>query len=417
SILNLINNNYIVYSDFKDSHKQMKIEDIQDQLDAYTTIIEYFIISKQIYILIISNNDYYFIRNEIKTDISILINEYILSMKFIENVCYKFSYQLYQILIKPIEPYIKNKKNLIIIPDESLLCLPFESILVKEIDSINKSRLKYLIHDYIINYHYSTDLWLDGVQKKSVYLKKDKKKFIGFAPKFGHEHKLYCPNNLERSNNLKVKYNIFKYPVFLEIDSLYYSIKELNQISDILFEDGYSTMILLNDDASESNFIKYCSDFEMIHIASHAFINEENPLNSGILFGDISTSFNQNEKDILEFNNRTDGVLYLNEIFNLDLTTELVVISSCESGLGKLIKGEGIISFSRGFLYAGAKNIIISLWNVNDYTSYKFMKLFYRNYVRLRSYSRAIRITKLELMQDPTCAHPYYWSPFVLIGN
>jgi CHAT domain-containing protein len=111
------------------------------------------------------------------------------------------------------------------------------------------------------------------------------------------------------------------------------------------------------------------------------------------------------------------GTLYSNEIYNLDLKADLVVLSSCESGIGKLVKGEGMMALTRGFLYAGADNIITSLWKVYDKSTSILMKNFYKYVLEGESYSSALRKAKLEMISDPRTASPVNWSGFVLIGR
>jgi CHAT domain-containing protein len=144
-------------------------------------------------------------------------------------------------------------------------------------------------------------------------------------------------------------------------------------------------------------------NYKYIHIASHGFINEEKPNLSGILF-------TKEEKG-------EDGILYANEIYNLNLDADLVVLSACESGLGKIIKGEGLISLTRGLLFAGAKNVVVSLWRVADKSTSELMIEFYRNILNGESYSASLRQAKLKLIKNGKYSYPLEWSPFILIGR
>ena len=113
-----------------------------------------------------------------------------------------------------------------------------------------------------------------------------------------------------------------------------------------------------------------------------------------------------------------DGILYLGEVYNLNLNADLVVLSACETGLGKIARGEGLIGLTRGFLYAGAQNLLVSLWQVNDASTSQLMIDFYRNMLNGESKPTALREAKLALIEnDPKYAGPYYWAPFVLIGK
>ncbi|MGB0864837.1 MAG: CHAT domain-containing protein, partial [Saprospiraceae bacterium] len=113
-----------------------------------------------------------------------------------------------------------------------------------------------------------------------------------------------------------------------------------------------------------------------------------------------------------------DGLLYTSEVYNLQLKTNLLVLSSCESGLGQLAKGEGMISTNRGFLYAGALNIMYSIWKVNDRYTYELMTGFYENMLEQMSYPQALRQAKLNMInKNRIAAIPTNWAGFLLLGQ
>ena len=99
------------------------------------------------------------------------------------------------------------------------------------------------------------------------------------------------------------------------------------------------------------------------------------------------------------------------------MNADLVVLSSCESGIGKLVKGEGLMGLTRGFLYSGSNNLIVSLWKVSDKHTAELMIELYKNILAGKSYSQSLRAAKLKLIQNPITAFPKSWSSFVLIGE
>jgi CHAT domain-containing protein len=147
-------------------------------------------------------------------------------------------------------------------------------------------------------------------------------------------------------------------------------------------------------------------DYRYIHFASHGFVDEIHPSRSGILFSRDSKS-------------TEDGVLQMGEIMRLKMNADLVTLSACSTGLGKLVTGEGILGLTRAFFYAGARNVTVSLWNVNDSSTSALMKAFYENLNRGLSKSAALRQAKLTLLRGKEVAwrHPYYWAAFVLVGE
>ena len=114
-----------------------------------------------------------------------------------------------------------------------------------------------------------------------------------------------------------------------------------------------------------------------------------------------------------------DGFLQMREIFNLNLDADLVVLSGCETGRGKLLKGEGLVGLSRAFLAAGARSLVVSLWRVNDRSTSLLMEAFYLNLKEGLGKAEALHQAKLALMkvEEGRYAHPYYWAPFILIGD
>ncbi|MBL8194050.1 MAG: CHAT domain-containing protein, partial [Blastocatellia bacterium] len=116
--------------------------------------------------------------------------------------------------------------------------------------------------------------------------------------------------------------------------------------------------------------------------------------------------------------NPKNGFLQLQEIYNLKFSANLVVLSACQTALGKEVKGEGLVGLTRGFMYAGAKQIIASLWKVDDRATAELMKYFYQNLLKNnQSPSNALREAQLQMMKQPRWKSPYYWAAFVLQGD
>src|SRR6266508_4351233 len=149
------------------------------------------------------------------------------------------------------------------------------------------------------------------------------------------------------------------------------------------------------------------SEYRILHFATHGLLNSERPELSGLVFSLID----QEGKP-------QDGFLRLHEIYNLQLNADLIVLSACETGLGKEIKGEGLIGLTRGFMYSGAPRVVASLWNVDDLAAADLMKLFYQRMLKdgLPA-GAALRAAQLELSGQKRWASPYFWAGFVLQGE
>ena len=169
---------------------------------------------------------------------------------------------------------------------------------------------------------------------------------------------------------------------------------------------GFLADLRFYDAASESNLVSAdLEKYAYIHIATHGFVNEKDPGLSGLFFFPSSDS-------------TLDNILYLNEINNLKLSARLVVLSACETGLGKIAAGEGILGFSRAFFVAGARNLLLSLWKVNDVSTTELMTHFYKFHLENGiPLAASLRNAKLSLIANPRTSHPYFWAPFVLGGK
>jgi CHAT domain-containing protein/Tfp pilus assembly protein PilF len=149
------------------------------------------------------------------------------------------------------------------------------------------------------------------------------------------------------------------------------------------------------------------SQYRILHFATHGLLNSERPELSGLVFSLID----QEGKP-------QDGFLRLHEIYNLQLNADLIVLSACETGLGKEIKGEGLIGLTRGFMYSGAPRVVASLWNVDDLATAELMKLFYQRMLKDGMQAgAALRAAQLELSRQKRWASPYFWAGFVLHGE
>jgi CHAT domain-containing protein len=148
-------------------------------------------------------------------------------------------------------------------------------------------------------------------------------------------------------------------------------------------------------------------EFGIIHFATHGFLNDEHPELSGV----VLSLFDENGQP-------REGFLRLHDIYNLKLPVNLVVLSACNTGLGKDVKGEGLIGLTRGFMYAGASSVVASLWKVDDEATAELMSYFYKFMFKDGlSPAAALRKAQISLSQQKRWQSPYYWSGFVIQGQ
>ncbi len=149
------------------------------------------------------------------------------------------------------------------------------------------------------------------------------------------------------------------------------------------------------------------ADYRIVHFATHGLLNTAKPELSGLVFSLYDKA-----------GNPEDGFLGLNDIYNLNLASDMVVLSACQTALGKDVKGEGLVGISRGFLYAGSKRVVASLWKVDDSATAEFMKLFYRNHLQKgMPASTALQAARLEMKKIRRYESPYYWGAFTILGD
>lgn len=262
-------------------------------------------------------------------------------------------------------PTNSNYKTLIIIPDGILYFLPFEALITKKSSSTNFANMHYLLNDFRIAYNNSA----------SFYLSFDKLKMTD-------------------RNNKKTVLGIF--PVFEKTAyELTFSKAEMQSI-----KSNFDGQFFEDSNATFDNFRRNAANYSILHLSTHA--------TSGDTETPASIKFYEQE------------ILY-SELYNLNINPDLVVLSACETGIGKLYKSEGAMSIARGFQFAGAQNLLFSLWKVNDYTTSIFMDYFYKNIKKNQPYFEANANAKLDFLKDKSISNakksPYYWSAFVYYGG
>jgi len=159
-----------------------------------------------------------------------------------------------------------------------------------------------------------------------------------------------------------------------------------------LFDDPVAC---IGPEATRAALERYAPGSRVIHLAAHGVFRHDNPLFSALKLSDTWLNFH--------------------DIYNLDLRADLVTLSGCYSGLNRIAQGDELLGLARGFFYAGAASLLVSLWAVNDRATSEFMQAFYRRYQAGRPKPAALREAALEVKEQYD--HPYYWAPFVLVGR
>jgi CHAT domain-containing protein len=284
-------------------------------------------------------------------------------------------------IIYPFADKLKDKENIVFMIGNKLSKIPFEAMY------LNAESDKQLL-SYNTSYNYSLALYLkDEAATNS-------NNILAIAPDFSSNGKVSEVRSywIDDSDNKRGRARtLASLPMAQE------EVKEIKNICQNRPKLSYKT---LTTNTSKSSIIELMPDYDIIHFATHGFVDKRDYKNSGLFLN----------------NTGNNSLLHLNEIYNLKLNTNLVVLSACKTNIGNTVNGEGNMALPRAFKYAGVKNIIASLWNVNDNRSKKFMTMFYKNVVNNNmTYAQALKKTKTD------CKNAGYktidWAGFVLIGK
>jgi CHAT domain-containing protein len=189
------------------------------------------------------------------------------------------------------------------------------------------------------------------------------------------------------------------------IQPLAYSKFELKNVRDIA---GPGSFVATGFDASRQVLeTTDLSKYSILHFATHGLLDPKNPQRSGFFLSTIDAA-----------GRPQDGFVTMQDVYRLQAPVDLVVLSACRTGLGREVRGEGLIGLTRGFMYAGASSVVASLWKVDDEATAELMKYFYANMLQkgMRP-AEALRAAQNTLRQDPQWASPHYWAGFTLQGE
>jgi len=394
ALLTFFDSKYPQYYALKYQIQPVMVEDLQNLLDDQTVAVEYFAGDSAIYLFAVAKDRFDAMQLHKDPNLKKHLTALLGAIKTSSYDDYATNaFYFYQMLVAPVAHTAKNKK-LIVIPDGVLNYIPFEALLTNAKsangDAMDYRTLPYLLREHAVSYVYSASLLRQAVAPKSGQTNST---LLALAPVF--------PNGIPNKSGAAQMWNATATSnthnalkgYLPETREEVEGIAALFRRNRSFFERWFSltgTKILMESAASERNLkSQNLGHFRFIHFATHGLINEEVPDLSGVLFLDDSLS-------------GEDGVLHLSEIYNLALDAELVVVSACESGVGKLSRGEGLLGLSRGFLYAGAKNLLVSLWQVNDASTARLMHEFYAGILAGQSRAEALRQAKLHLIQSET---------------
>ena len=394
SLVSIFEKDYPRYYNLKFNTDVSTIDDIRRRIGRRDNFIEYYLSDSLLYIFLINRERFEIESVPAGSDLldrvidfrNILTNPSITNgtrTQYLEFV--ELSHELYTRLVLPVRKYLSSER-LIISADDILSYIPYETLIsqMPEYDDINYRELDYLLREYDILYEYSGTILSETISSRPSI----NNKVLSFAP---------------------------EYKGSIDIEELMMSRQSgqnsLTNIPGAREEAIYINKLLggelyIDDEATENNFKSNVLKGDIIHLAMHTLLNDNEPMYSKMIFSI--------ETDTIE-----DGMLNTYEVYNIPVKSKIMFLSSCNTGTGYLQSGEGVISLARGFFYSGSPCVIMSLWEVDDLSGSGIVKEFYSNLKKGFTKSKSLKKARTDYLADADQmrSHPYFWGTLVIMGN
>lgn len=304
------------------------------------------------------------------------------------------SHELYRIVLKNVIDLLdETVTHLTIIPDEQIHFIQYDNLLTSEpIANQKYKELDFLINDYTISR--SSSAFIYSTVKNKIRQHK-KHKYVGFAPKYDNVN-MTIVDSLEADRKERAEY-LNDLVTRGDYNDLPYARESVKSISSILGGISFT-----GAEATRTTFLKSSHTASIIHFAGHAIV-------------DPDPKFSQ----LILSHESIDSQVYASDIYDMDLNIELAVLSACNTGNGISRYGEGVMSLSRAFKFAGCSSLVMSLWNIPDVQTAKIGYIFFKNLEEGERIDEALRQSKLQYLKEATdqTAHPLYWSGLTASGN
>ncbi|NVO08808.1 MAG: CHAT domain-containing protein [Bacteroidales bacterium] len=373
-----LESNYPAYYKQKYSNQVVSIPQLQRTIDKKEAILEYVLDDKELYTFTITKDTFLLVKQGVDNSFHRSLDSLIITLHSEYSTGYfmyrNAAYTLYQKLILPVEPMIEGK-NLLIIPDGRLNLIAFDALINKPYrkgDEPDFAKESYLLQKYPIGYAYSATLYNNSLNATH----KNSPSFLGIAPDYSNS-----------------KDSLLDVPLGLE------SVKKIARLT--------LGKALTGSKATKNGFMKYCGGYDIIHFYTHGFEDTLNPTGSKLFLTPSLSDSTDN------------GYLFAWEVYNMQLKAEMVVLASCYSGSGRLSAGEGILSISRSFMYAGSQSVVMSLWAAAHKPTSNILNDFYLNLLKGMRKDEALRLAKLAYVNNDENAFvsPRFWAGIVANGN
>jgi CHAT domain-containing protein/Tfp pilus assembly protein PilF len=394
SLLNVFEEKYPSYYNLKFSSKVTPLAEVKDVIGRKANLLSYVMTFNKLYIIVTNRRKTEIITRDIDSTLISSLRRYremLSEMPATSSVRKPFnefmdlSLKLYRILLEPAIPYLRGDK-IVISPDNIIAYIPFETLITEEFRSpgLLYRDAPFALKDYRFSYIYSVTLSSE-TERRSRSIRND---LAAFAPNY---------EGMELNDSLLTAYPGLRG----EIRGLPYALLEAE---DAVKQCGGKAFLARQ--ATEEAYKSEAQSYEIIHLAMHTLVDDKHPAFSKMIFSRSEDSVD-------------DGLLNTYEVYTVPLNAMMVVLSSCNTGTGMLVTGEGILSLARGFLYAGSRSVVMSMWTVEDASASSLIRSFYSNMRKGQTKSEALRTARLKFLRtaDQERSHPYYWSTLVVYGD
>ena len=400
SLIAIFKERYPQYFDLLHGSKVVDVATLQSELSPDQALLEYLLGDTSLFVFVIRPDTY--VVKKIPRDS--LLDEQIMAFTEVLRGCpdgspgdcdraaqretqRELGHWLYQQLIAPVAKLLPNR--LVIVPDGELGYLPFEALLTEATTANQPDLWPFWLREKTISYAFSATLWREMKQRE--HREVPGKSLLAIAPRFEGPA---LSGQFALSNDPRRGY----------FGPLEGTQEEVAAIQALLGGD-----LLVDTAATLANFLRLAQDYRILHFATHGKVMEDPRFSLLAFYGPQDSVF---LSDAI-----AHGIagLYLADLYNLQLNADLVVLSACETGLGRLYRGEGIASLARGFTYAGAKSLVPSLWAVGDLSTKRLMEDFYSYLAEGMPKDSALREAKMKRLVE--AGDPSQWAAFVLMGD
>ncbi|MBL7767958.1 MAG: CHAT domain-containing protein [Flavipsychrobacter sp.] len=345
-----------------------RLADLRQKLTKNQLLLRYYLTDTALYLVQISKSGIQLNRIEKRAELNMLISDVQRVVTGINADYIPLLKKLSEKLTQPIQNLSKEISQLIIVPDENLGFLAFEPLLLPD--------NRHLIDKFSVSYAYSLPLWMIHQKPKSGSIKE--KGLVAFAPGY--------PELPVSSRSITTRgTGLYQLP---------FAQREAREIASLF--DG---TVFEGKAASRSNFLSAIGSYDYYHFSMHAALDT-------LSYESTNLVFSENER------------LHFYELYNLDFPAEMVVLSACNTGIGAMVKGEGLMSLSHALSAGGVRSSVYSLWEVPDKETAEIITGFYKYLEKGYDKATALQQSKLDFLKsNPAKQHPYYWAGFILNGN